>query len=406
MRNLVFQPVNPGVPDHKVQQRLRGHGKNAFAPGSTRDLVGKSSMSGRLTSEERRELDRRRALAPTLTAAGTGASLAALATNLGGSGMRLVGQKPRFNRFTNSTQWTNRKGVRRGTVRHGVSRVGGRLAGATLPITAIAGGINAAASTNNARSSKLWNKRDKVYDRIERDSAVFKAYESNLSRNRRRNQRAVAATEGYPSVPQVVGTGAIGAGAALGGQAAASGVQYARERANTRSMDSFRSRFRPAPQNREQLNDAIRGSKSRAASHRRAAVRRGKVGAGLALGGGALIAGAEAVNRRAKRNLNTELKPRQLRDGSYIYKSLDVPRQVAGQMLPPPLYNYLKNSTTDAQERRAILAQIEQKPQLLRDGQFIRMATAGLLGLSVLNLVNPSRFSPKDPNELFRGVKR
>lgn len=133
----------------------------------------------KLTRDERDKLNRKRALNPTLSGAAAGASGAALATQLGGSALRNLGQKKTFDNKSGEYKWTN-KNVSPRKIK--ASRFGSKVQAKAIPLTLAAGGLNAVAAANGIQMSHLWNKKDKVYDQVKK--SALNTEESAFSKSR------------------------------------------------------------------------------------------------------------------------------------------------------------------------------------------------------------------------------
>ena len=119
-----------------------------------------STDTSKFTREDKKKLDRKRAINPALSAGAAGASGAALLANVGGMALRNSGQKKQFNDKLNDYEWVKREGA--SAKRMKAAKIGSKLQAKAIPITLAAGGINAAAAANGIQMSSLWNKKDKI----------------------------------------------------------------------------------------------------------------------------------------------------------------------------------------------------------------------------------------------------
>ena len=119
-----------------------------------------SVTTSKFTREDKKKLDRKRAINPALSAGAAGASGAALLANVGGMALRNTGQKKQFNDKLNDYEWVKREGA--SAKRMKAAKIGSKLQAKAIPITLAAGGINAAAAANGIQMSNLWNKKDKI----------------------------------------------------------------------------------------------------------------------------------------------------------------------------------------------------------------------------------------------------
>ena len=154
-----------------------------------------STDTSKFTREDKKKLDRKRAINPALSAGAAGASGAALLANVGGMALRNSGQKKQFNDKLNDYEWVKREGA--SAKRMKAAKIGSKLQAKAIPITLAAGGINAAAAANGIQMSNLWNKKDKIktvgVSKSRNDYRTLKEVDRRAAVQRRKQKNSLTA---------------------------------------------------------------------------------------------------------------------------------------------------------------------------------------------------------------------